>query len=231
MLTLKGGFVIRFNFSIVVDRFSSEAFQIRLMNDNVRLVEYASKKGGMPNVRRRRVGWGFGAEVVVGVLRWKTIVVYLNLSQMASRRHNGSSSSTSSRNFGLVSPKLKCRCGLESITRTVKNGENVWLKFHGCPRWPWVNVNLEDIDDLRLQVFERDTQVAEKEMEIDLLKEQLKRFEKKLGNKEDELDDTKMELCHTRIELMKATRNEKNFSLALFVSWIFFAFMIAILKA
>uniref|UniRef100_A0A803MY02 Uncharacterized protein n=1 Tax=Chenopodium quinoa TaxID=63459 RepID=A0A803MY02_CHEQI len=144
---------------------------------------------------------------------------------------------------------IELQCGLDAITRTVKNGENVGLKFHGCPRWPissmccaklyegdcdffqWVNVNLKDLDELQLQVFERDTQVTEKEMEIDLLKEQLKRIEKKLGNKEDELDDTKMELCHTRIELMKATRNEKNFSLALFVSWIFFAFMIVILKA
>uniref|UniRef100_A0A803MTA2 GRF-type domain-containing protein n=1 Tax=Chenopodium quinoa TaxID=63459 RepID=A0A803MTA2_CHEQI len=158
---------------------------------------------------------------------------------MASRRHNGSSSSTSSRNFGLVSPKLKCMCGLEAITRTVKNGENVGLKFHGCPRCPdgdcgffeWANVYPKDVDDLQLQVFERDTLVAEKEMEIDFLKEQPKMVEKKLGNNEDELDDTKMELCHTRIELMKATGNEKNFSIALLVSWIFFAFMIVILKA
>uniref|UniRef100_A0A803L510 GRF-type domain-containing protein n=1 Tax=Chenopodium quinoa TaxID=63459 RepID=A0A803L510_CHEQI len=145
---------------------------------------------------------------------------------MASRRHNGSSSSTSSRNYSLVASKMKCRCGLEAITRTVKNGENVGLKFHGCPRWPdgdcgffeWAHVNPKVVDDLRFQVFERDTQVAEKEMEIDFLKEELKKVEKKMGSKEDELDDTKMELCHTRIELMKATRNEKNFSISLLVS-------------
>uniref|UniRef100_A0A803MQT8 GRF-type domain-containing protein n=1 Tax=Chenopodium quinoa TaxID=63459 RepID=A0A803MQT8_CHEQI len=150
---------------------------------------------------------------------------------MASRRHNGSSSSTSSRNYGLVASKIKCRCGLEAITRTVKNGENMGLKFHGCPRWPWAHVNPKVVDDLRFQVFERDTQVAEMEMEIDFLKEELKKVEKKMGSKEDELDDTKMELCHTRIELMKATRNEKNFSISLLVSWIVFAFMIVILKA
>uniref|UniRef100_A0A803N9D7 Uncharacterized protein n=1 Tax=Chenopodium quinoa TaxID=63459 RepID=A0A803N9D7_CHEQI len=150
---------------------------------------------------------------------------------MASRRHNGSSSSTSSRNYGLVAPKMKCRCGLEAITRTVKNGENVGLKFHGCSRWLWAHVNPKVVDDLRFQVFERDTQVAEKEMEIDFLKEELKKVEKKMGSKEDELDDTKTELCHTRIELMKATRNEKNFSIYLLVSWIVFAFMIVILKA
>uniref|UniRef100_A0A803MMA1 GRF-type domain-containing protein n=1 Tax=Chenopodium quinoa TaxID=63459 RepID=A0A803MMA1_CHEQI len=109
---------------------------------------------------------------------------------MGSRRQIGSSGSTSCRSFGWSSPKLKCRCGVEAIIRTVRNGDNASMKFYGCPKWL----------------------------------EQLKKVEKNLGMKEDELNDTKMELCHTRMELMKASRNEKNFSIALFVSWIFFAF-------
>uniref|UniRef100_A0A803MKG3 GRF-type domain-containing protein n=1 Tax=Chenopodium quinoa TaxID=63459 RepID=A0A803MKG3_CHEQI len=135
---------------------------------------------------------------------------------MGSRRHVGSSESSSSRSFGWGLPKLKCKCGVEAVIRRVRNGDNVGKKFYGCPNWP---------------VFEKDTQVAEKEIEIDFMKEQLKKIEKNLDIKEDELNDTKMELCHTRIELMKAARNEKNFSIALFVSWIFFAFLLVYLKA
>uniref|UniRef100_A0A803L3K1 GRF-type domain-containing protein n=1 Tax=Chenopodium quinoa TaxID=63459 RepID=A0A803L3K1_CHEQI len=158
---------------------------------------------------------------------------------MGSRRHVGSSESSSSRSFGWGLPKLKCKCGVEAVIRRVRNGDNVGKKFYGCPNWPegdcgffqWVNANNMDLEDLRFRVFEKDTQVAEKEIEIDFMKEQLKKIEKNLDIKEDELNDTKMELCHTRIELMKAARNEKNFSIALFVSWIFFAFMLVYLKA
>uniref|UniRef100_A0A803M8B8 GRF-type domain-containing protein n=1 Tax=Chenopodium quinoa TaxID=63459 RepID=A0A803M8B8_CHEQI len=150
---------------------------------------------------------------------------------MASRRHIGSSGSSSSRSVAWGSPKLKSKCGVEAVIRTVRNGDNVGMKFYRCPKWPWVNANKMDLEDLRFQIFERDTQVAEKEIEIDFMKEQLKKVEKDLGIKEDELNNTKMELCHTRIELMKASRNEKNFSIALFVSWIFFAFLLVYLKA
>uniref|UniRef100_A0A803KQK9 Squalene cyclase N-terminal domain-containing protein n=1 Tax=Chenopodium quinoa TaxID=63459 RepID=A0A803KQK9_CHEQI len=145
-----------------------------------------------------------------------------------SWRQIGSSGSSSSRSVGWGSPKLKCKCGVEAVIRTVRNGDNV---ESDCGFFQWVNANKMDLEDLRFQVFERDTQVAEKEIEIDFMKEQLKKFEKNLGVKEDELNDTKMELCHTRIELMKASRNEKNFSIALFVSWIFFAFLLVYLKA
>uniref|UniRef100_A0A803MP34 GRF-type domain-containing protein n=1 Tax=Chenopodium quinoa TaxID=63459 RepID=A0A803MP34_CHEQI len=125
---------------------------------------------------------------------------------MGSRMQIGSSGSTSSRSF-LSFPKLKCRCEVKAIIRTVRNGDNTGMQFYSCPKWH-VNANPNDLEDLCFQVLKRDTQVAEKEIDIDFMKEQLKKVEKNLGMKEDELND--MELCHTRIELMKASRNEKT---------------------
>uniref|UniRef100_A0A803MI91 Uncharacterized protein n=1 Tax=Chenopodium quinoa TaxID=63459 RepID=A0A803MI91_CHEQI len=90
---------------------------------------------------------------------------------MASRRHIGSTGSSSSRSVGRGPPKLKCKCGVEAVIWMVRNGDNVGMKFNGCPKWPWVNANKMDLEDLRFQVFERDTQVAEKEIEIDFMKE------------------------------------------------------------
>ena len=105
------------------------------------------------------------------------------------------------------------------------------LQVGDCGFFQWVNVTNGIDADLRFKLFEKDTTLAEKEMEVDFMKEKLKVVEKKLDMKTEELNDTKMELSHTRIELMKATRNEKNFSVALFVSWIFFAMFLVYLKA
>uniref|UniRef100_A0A803MYZ1 GRF-type domain-containing protein n=1 Tax=Chenopodium quinoa TaxID=63459 RepID=A0A803MYZ1_CHEQI len=150
-----------------------------------------------------------------------------------------SSESSSSRGAGLISSRLKYRCGAVAVVRMEKSGDNAGMKFFGCPNWPvgdcgffqLVNVSNGGDAELRFKLFEKDTSIAEKEIEFEFMKEKLKVVEKKLDMKTEELNDTKMELSHTIIELMKATRNEKNFSLALFVSWIFFAMFLVYLKA
>ncbi|KAL2932374.1 DNA topoisomerase 3-alpha [Bienertia sinuspersici] len=137
---------------------------------------------------------------------------------MASRREVGSSGSSS---CGFISPKLKCNCGNYVVVQTVKNGPNVGMKFYRCPKWPWVNWNMDnsdvnkDVEDVRLRLLEKDTIIGEKEIEINFMKETLKKVELKLESKDEELKETKMGLSCTRIELMKASRNENNFSLAL----------------
>uniref|UniRef100_A0A803MRN3 GRF-type domain-containing protein n=1 Tax=Chenopodium quinoa TaxID=63459 RepID=A0A803MRN3_CHEQI len=50
---------------------------------------------------------------------------------MNNRREIGSASN-SSRSFGSAYPKIKCRCGVEAIIRTVRNGDNAGMKFYGC---------------------------------------------------------------------------------------------------
>ncbi|KAL2927370.1 DNA topoisomerase 3-alpha [Bienertia sinuspersici] len=149
---------------------------------------------------------------------------------MASRREVGSTGSSSS---GFISPKLRCHCGNYAVVRTVKNGPNVGMKFYGCLKWPvtdceffqWVNWNManvnRDVGDVRFRLLEKDTIIGEKEIEINFMKETLKKVELKLESKDEELRDTKRELSCTRIELMKALRNENNFSLSLFLSWVF----------
>ncbi|KAL2897540.1 DNA topoisomerase 3-alpha [Bienertia sinuspersici] len=52
-----------------------------------------------------------------------------------SSRMQGSKISGSSLNSKRMS-KVKCRCGNDAVTRTVKNGVNVGSKFYVCLLWP-----------------------------------------------------------------------------------------------
>uniref|UniRef100_A0A803MKG1 GRF-type domain-containing protein n=1 Tax=Chenopodium quinoa TaxID=63459 RepID=A0A803MKG1_CHEQI len=94
----------------------------------------------------------------------------------------------------LISSRVKCRCGAFAVVRMAKSGDNAGMKFFGCPNWPvgdcgffqWVNV-LNGVDaKLRFKLFKKDTTLAEKEMEVDFLKEKLKIVEKKLDMKTEE---------------------------------------------
>uniref|UniRef100_A0A803N2G8 GRF-type domain-containing protein n=1 Tax=Chenopodium quinoa TaxID=63459 RepID=A0A803N2G8_CHEQI len=147
----------------------------------------------------------------------------------------GSGSSSSSR--GGLNQRVKCNCGRDAIVRTVRNGPNVGMRFHGCPLWPergcvffkWV-AGSNEIDDLRYQVLEKDTTLAEKEFEKKLMEEKIKKLQVKRENLEEEIQDMKLEISQIRIELMKSSRNEKNFSMSLFFSWVFFACLLFYLK-
>ncbi|KAL2892724.1 DNA topoisomerase 3-alpha [Bienertia sinuspersici] len=144
-----------------------------------------------------------------------------------------------------MASRRECHYGNYAVVRTVKNGPNVGMKFYRCPKWPvsdceffqWVNWNMDNsnvnrnVEDVRFRLLEKDTIIGEKEIEINFMKETLKKVELKLDSKDEELKDTKMELSCTRIELMKASRNENIISLALFFSWVFFALLLVYLKA
>ena len=47
-----------------------------------------------------------------------------------------SSGSSSSRGGGLISTRVKCRCGAFAVVRMAKSGDNAGMKFFGCPNWP-----------------------------------------------------------------------------------------------
>uniref|UniRef100_A0A803KQK6 GRF-type domain-containing protein n=1 Tax=Chenopodium quinoa TaxID=63459 RepID=A0A803KQK6_CHEQI len=105
---------------------------------------------------------------------------------MERGKHQQRSASSSSSKSGVVA-KMRCNCGREAVVRTVKNGPNLGKKFHSCPLWPdtdckffkWVDGGDEIADDLRFQLFEKDTTVAELELEKSLSKEKVKKIQLK----------------------------------------------------
>uniref|UniRef100_A0A803MM42 GRF-type domain-containing protein n=1 Tax=Chenopodium quinoa TaxID=63459 RepID=A0A803MM42_CHEQI len=138
----------------------------------------------------------------------------------------GSGSSSTSRD----GRKMKCKCGWDAILQTVKNGPNSGMKFYGtCNYFKW-NSGDTVVDDLRFQLFEKETTISELELEKSMMEEKIKKLQMKKENAEEELQEMKMELGQMRIELMKTARNEKNFSMSLFFSWVFFAILVFYLK-
>ncbi|XP_056683668.1 uncharacterized protein [Spinacia oleracea] len=125
---------------------------------------------------------------------------------------------------------LKCECGNDAVVRTVKHGPNVGMKFHGCPLWPntkciffrWISDHNQN-EELEIKMLEMEQQQH-------LMAEKNKKLKGKKKNLEEENQELKIELCHTRVELMKTSRNEKNFSMALLCSWVFFCILLMYLK-
>ncbi|XP_056683669.1 uncharacterized protein [Spinacia oleracea] len=77
---------------------------------------------------------------------------------------------------------------------------------------------------------ELEIKMLEMEQQQHLMAEKNKKLKGKKKNLEEENQELKIELCHTRVELMKTSRNEKNFSMALLCSWVFFCILLMYLK-
>ncbi|CAO2813102.1 unnamed protein product [Amaranthus hypochondriacus] len=152
-------------------------------------------------------------------------------------QQRGSCNSGSSSSRGCLS-NLKCKCGTDAVVRTVKNGPNSGMKFYGCHSWPdadcgffkWIG-GVRDIgDELRFQLLEKETTIAELKMQKQMVEEKVKKLQLKKENMEEDLQELKAEVSQMRIELMKSSRNEKNFSLALMLSWVLFGIIVLYLK-
>ncbi|XP_021722608.1 uncharacterized protein LOC110690091 [Chenopodium quinoa] len=123
------------------------------------------------------------------------------------------------------------------MLRTVKKGVNMRRKLYGCPFWPdiqcamfrWIS-DINDGEDVQYQILERDTTIAELEHEKKMLEVKIKKLQVKKENLEEDLQEFKTELGQIRIELLRCSRNEKSFSMALLFSWIFFVFLLFNLK-
>uniref|UniRef100_A0A803M6Z0 GRF-type domain-containing protein n=1 Tax=Chenopodium quinoa TaxID=63459 RepID=A0A803M6Z0_CHEQI len=156
---------------------------------------------------------------------------------MATGRNqfDGSPASSSSSRGGFYAT-TRCNFGLDEVVRTVKKGPNIGSKFFGCPKWPdtecnfmkWVDCT--NGDDLRFQIFERETTIAELEMQKSMLEDKVKRLQGKKGNFEEEVQEMKAEVSQLRIELMRSSRNEYNLTMALFCSWLFFGIVVLMFK-
>ncbi|XP_021767562.1 uncharacterized protein LOC110731963 [Chenopodium quinoa] len=153
---------------------------------------------------------------------------------MERSKHQFATSGSSSSSRGGSIGRIKCNCGRDAVVRLVKTGPNVGLKFHGCPLWPdtdcgffkWIGGVRDEVDDLWFQLFEKETTIAELEIHKKMLEDKVKRVQLKKENLEEDLQELKGETSQLRIELMKSARNERNFSLALILSWVLFGIVI-----
>ncbi|XP_021754147.1 uncharacterized protein LOC110719501 [Chenopodium quinoa] len=152
------------------------------------------------------------------------------------RIQGGGSSSSSSSSRGWMYSTTKCNCGLDAVVRTVKKGPNVGSKFFSCPKWPdtecnflkWFDCN--NGDDLRFQIFERETTITELEMQKNMLEDKVKRLQAKKGHFVDEVQEMKAEISQLRIELMRSSRNKSNLTMTLFFSRFFFGIVVFMMK-
>ncbi|XP_021739633.1 uncharacterized protein LOC110706030 isoform X2 [Chenopodium quinoa] len=99
-----------------------------------------------------------------------------------------------------------------------------------CGFFKWIGGVREIGDELRFQLFEKETTIAELEMQKQIVEEKVKKLQLKKENMEEDLQELKAEVSQMRIELMKSSRNEKNFSLALMLSWVLFGIIVMYLK-
>uniref|UniRef100_A0A803N2Y7 GRF-type domain-containing protein n=1 Tax=Chenopodium quinoa TaxID=63459 RepID=A0A803N2Y7_CHEQI len=140
---------------------------------------------------------------------------------MERGKHQQRSGSSSSTNSGFVA-SIRCNCGREAVVRTVKKGPNLGKKFHSCPLWPdtdcklfkWAEGGDAIADELRFQLFEKDTTIAELELEKSLIEEKVNKLEVTKSKLQEETKKLTAEVTQLRIELMKSARMEKNVSMA-----------------
>ncbi|KAL2897089.1 Kinesin-like protein KIN-14N, partial [Bienertia sinuspersici] len=131
---------------------------------------------------------------------------------------SGSSSNSSRR---LVQYWVKCNCGTMLI---VKNGPNVGSKFYGCPLWPdtkceMFNLNdgINDVEDLEVQLLEKNTAVAERQVVKKLKDDKTKKLQKKKGSLEEELNGWKCEMNKMKVDMLKEKTIKANLHLALVI--------------
>lgn len=73
-------------------------------------------------------------------------------------------------------------------------------------------------------IFERDVTISKLEYHQQISDETIKKIQLKKDSLEEENKELKMEVNKLRMELMRASTNEKNYSVALLFSWVFFGF-------
>ncbi|KAL2921267.1 DNA topoisomerase 3-alpha [Bienertia sinuspersici] len=142
---------------------------------------------------------------------------------------SGSSSNSSRR---LLQHRVKCNCGNDAVIRTVKNGPNVGSKFYGCPLWPDTKCEMfklidgsNDVEDLQVQLLEKNTTIAEMEVVQKLKDDKIKKLQKKKGSLEEELNVLNCEISKLKVDMVKEKTIKANLQLALVIVFVFFIIM------
>uniref|UniRef100_A0A803MGQ5 GRF-type domain-containing protein n=1 Tax=Chenopodium quinoa TaxID=63459 RepID=A0A803MGQ5_CHEQI len=154
---------------------------------------------------------------------------------MAGKRQSSSGSSSSF--VREENQKIRYSYGNFAVVRSVKKGANIGMKFYGCPLWPdtqcemfrWVNQS-NPMEDLQYHVLEKETRISELEYEQQCKEDKIKRLQLKKDNLEENVQEMKNEVYAMQEEMMNCSRNEKNLSMALVFSWIFFVVVLIYVK-
>ncbi|KAL2902282.1 Ribonuclease H2 subunit A [Bienertia sinuspersici] len=124
------------------------------------------------------------------------------------------SSGCSSRSRGSLS-QVRCYHNEIAPLRSVKhNGPAMGKRFYGCAYWPVFR-------ELQMLVFEKDTTIAQFEME-ELLENKVKELKEKKAVLQDQVEELSIENNETHLAMCTA-RADKRVLAALALSWVFFA--------
>ncbi|KAL2894084.1 DNA topoisomerase 3-alpha [Bienertia sinuspersici] len=141
--------------------------------------------------------------------------------------HSQSFSGCSSRSRGSY-PEVKCYHGEIALLRCVKhNGPTMGKKFFGCAYWPktcgffkWADYP-DDIRELQMLVFEKDTKIAELEMEKDFLQDKVKELKGQNVYLQDQVEELGIENTETVLAIYSA-RADRKLIVSLALSWVLF---------
>ncbi|KAL2904688.1 DNA topoisomerase 3-alpha, partial [Bienertia sinuspersici] len=138
-------------------------------------------------------------------------------------------SGCSSRSRGSLS-QVRCYHNEIAPLRSVKhNGPAMGKRFYGCAYWPqqtcgffkWAD-HPDEVRELQMLVFGKDTIIAQLEMEKELLENKVKELKEKKAVLQDQVEELSIENNETHLA-MCTTRADKRVLAALALSWVFFA--------
>ncbi|KAL2935029.1 Upstream stimulatory factor 1, partial [Bienertia sinuspersici] len=122
--------------------------------------------------------------------------------------HSQYFSGCSSRSRGSY-PEGKCYHGEIAPLRCVKhNGPTMGKKFFGCAYWLWADY-LNDIRELQMLVFEKDTKIDELEIEKDFLQDKVKELKEQNVYLQDQVEELGIENTETLLAIYSARADRK----------------------
>ncbi|KAL2936817.1 DNA topoisomerase 3-alpha [Bienertia sinuspersici] len=150
---------------------------------------------------------------------------------MASQQsmNSNSSSMSKSRSRSGSMPQLLCYHNDIAPIRVVKHdGPTRGKRFYGCSHWPrtcgffkWADES-DEVRELQFKLFEKDTEIAELELENSLLQEKVKELKQTNLKNRDQLEEILLENSVTREGMYTATADKKLY-VFLLMSWVFFS--------
>ncbi|KAL2904680.1 Protein CIP2A-like protein [Bienertia sinuspersici] len=82
-----------------------------------------------------------------------------------------------------------------------------------------------DVEDLQVQLLEKNTTIAEMEVVQKLKDDKIKKLQKKKGSLEEELNGLKCEMSKLKVDMVKEKTIKANLQLALVIVFVFFIIM------
>ncbi|KAL2940032.1 Protein ZGRF1, partial [Bienertia sinuspersici] len=138
------------------------------------------------------------------------------MASQQSMNSDSSSMSMSRSRFGSM-PQLLCYHNDIAPIRVVKHdGPTRGKRFYGCSHWP-INES-DEVRELQFKLFEKDTEIAELELENSLLQEKVKELKQTNLKNRDQLEEILLENSVAREGMYTATADKKLYVFML-MSW------------